>query len=395
MYEKQINETEVQYIMRICSTKDDNHWTWQQIADILNDSLNYSFDESYYRKKYKASNQANIQVNVGQNNTTALQELKAQIQDERHKLYATKIELQRLVRQQNRFELFYENIRHELTPFPAPVFNYSCNRVSPDKEYILAIADIHCGANFELPCNSYSIEECERRFDRLLVDVSDYIRYYQIRRLNVLELGDTITGLLRVSDLQLNETSVVRATVAVAKMITRFLYQLSEHCMIDYYHVPASNHSQTRPLGTKANELASEDIEYFIANYINDMLVNNERIVVHTNFGADYISIPIFNFNVIGMHGHTIKNYEAALKDLSVIHQKLIDYVFVGHLHSGKVIPGNEHDQHDTEVLVCPSFQGTDPYAFNTLGKSSKAACKMFVFDPTYGCIDIRKFILN
>jgi hypothetical protein len=67
----------------------------------------------------------------------------------------------------------------------------------------------------------------------------------------------------------------------------------------------------------------------------------------------------------------------------------------VGHWHNGKVIPGNEHGSYDTEVLMCPSFQGTDPYAFNKLGKSSKAACKMFIFDKKYGCTGTEKFILN
>ena len=33
--------------------------------------------------------------------------------------------------------------------------------------------------------------------------------------------------------------------------------------------------------------------------------------------------------------------------------------------------------------------------AFNKLGKSSKAACKMFIFDEKYGCTGTEKFILN
>ena len=113
------------------------------------------------------------------------------------------------------------------------------------------------------------------------------------------------------------------------------------------------------------------------------------------NNNFDYIEIPIFDFNVMALHGHTIKNLETALRDLSATHRKLIDYIIVGHWHNGKVIPGNEHESHDTEVLMCPSFQGTDPFAFYKLGKSSKAACKMFIFDEKYGCTGTEKFILN
>jgi hypothetical protein len=136
-------------------------------------------------------------------------------------------------------------------------------------------------------------------------------------------------------------------------------------------------------------------MEYVIGHYIHDMLGLNDRVSVHLNDGYDYIEVPVYDFNVMAMHGHTIKNMDTALRDLSVMHRKLIDYVLVGHFHNGRVIPGNEHDSHDTELLMCPSFQGTDPYAFNKLGKSSKAACKMFIFDRKYGCTGTEKFILN
>jgi len=72
-----------------------------------------------------------------------------------------------------------------------------------------------------------------------------------------------------------------------------------------------------------------------------------------------------------------------------------MDYVFIGHFHNGKVVPGNAHEGHDTELLVSPSFQGADPYALNKLGLSSKAACKMYQFDAHHGCIGTFKFILN
>ena len=181
----------------------------------------------------------------------------------------------------------------------------------------------------------------------------------------------------------------------MSRLIAGFLNTLSASCYIDYYHTPTSNHSQLRQIGSKASELASEDMEYVIGNYIHDMLIDNNRVSVHLNDGYDYIEIPIFDFNIMAMHGHTIKNLDTALRDLSATHRKLIDYIIVGHFHNGKVIPGNEHESHDTEVLMCPSFQGTDPYALNKLGKSSKAACKMFVFDRKYGCTGTEKFILN
>mgnify|MGYP003295238138 CR=1 FL=1 len=400
MYERLANENENQYIARVCSMKDQMDWTWQDIANILNEHLGYDYGESCYRKKFQMFNSMlhdNSELLFKDDKyLNQINAEKVALECERYKLNATKVEMSRLLRQQSRFELFYENVRNAIQPLPPPDdigIDSTCNR--GNKEYVLAIADLQCGANFNLPSNVYSIDECRRRFGCLANQISQYINDNGIMKLHIVELGDTVQGMLRISDIQLNESSVVEATVAAARMIADFLNKISDYCYIEYYHVPTSNHAQTRPLGTKASEMASEDVEYVIGNYIKDVLALNSRINVHLNFGQDYIWIPIHNFNVLAMHGHTIKNLESCLSDLSATHRVLLDYVIIGHYHNGRVVPGNEHESHDTELLMCPSFQGTDPYAYNKLGKSSKAACKIFVFDEKHGCTGTEKFILN
>lgn len=406
MLHKLSDENESQYIWRVGQAKDngliDN--TWEELTPILNTQCGISEEDargsSAWRKRYRVMQQAWDDVFSKQSfaaeHLDDLDIKKRELEKERQKLYATKIEAHRNLRQESRSELFYENIRDAIEALPMP--NIAVNNLlhyANNKEYLLCLADIQAGAKFDLPTNTYSLAICEARFDVLLNYVVDYIKTNCITKINVVGLGDSVQGILRLTDLKLNETSVVEATVTIARLIACFLNQLTAYCYVEYFHVPTSNHSQTRPLGSKASELACEDMEYVIGNYISDMLRANNRINVHMNNDYDYIEIPIFDFNVMALHGHTIKNLDTALKDLSVTHRKLIDYVIVGHWHNGKVIPGNEHDSHDTEVLMCPSFQGTDPYAFYKLGLSSKAACKMFIFDETYGCTGTEKFILN
>lgn len=398
--ERKPNETNDQYFYRICSIKDRLGFTWPQMADIFNNEFGCSKGETSYRKDWAAFERIfNANADKILDDDSYLEEIreaKYELEKERQKLYATKIEANRNLRQESRSELFYENIKDTIEALPMPAIAIGkAIRIVNNKEYLLCIADIQAGAKFTLPTNEYSLSICEDRFNKLLCAVADYILSNNIQKLNVVGLGDNIQGILRLTDLKLNETSVVEATVAVARMIACFLNQLSAYCNIDYYHTPTSNHSQTRQLGSKASELASEDMEYVIGNYIYDMLRENDRVAVHLNDGYDYIDIPIFNFNITAMHGHTIKNLETALRDVSATRRKLIDYLIVGHFHNGKVIPGNEHEYHDTELLLCPSFQGTDPFAYNKLGYSSKAACKMFVFDEKYGCTGTEKFILN
>lgn len=398
---KREDESEYQYFYRICKMKSALGFTWPQIAQLMNGELGIECGEAKYRKDWTTFERifnANADKLVGDGKyLEEIKEARYELEKERQKLYATKVEANRNLRQESRAELFYENIRDSIATLPMPniVFGTSDYFADHDKEYVLTIADIQGGANFKITNNEYSLKICEDRFNKLLDMVTEYVSHNRIDRLHILELGDSIQGIIHLTDLKLNETSVVEAVVTISRLIANFLNQLSTYCYIDYYHTPTSNHSQLRPIGSKANELVYEDMEYVIGHYVEDMLVNNNRVSVHLNDGYDYIEIPIFGFNVMAMHGHTIKNLDTALRDLSITYRKLIDYVFIGHFHNGKVIPGNEHDSHDTELLLCPSFQGTDPYAFNKLGKSSKAACKMFVFDKKYGCTGTEKFILN
>lgn len=389
-----------QYFYRVCNMKDSLGFTWPQMAQIFNEEFGCNKGDTAYRKRwaaFKSVFDANADKLVGEDKY--LEEIKTarrELEKERQKLYATKIEANRNLRQESRAELFYENIRDAIVKLPTPEVTYFVDKNHRNgKEYLLAIADIQAGAKFKLDCNEYSLDICKDRFSELLTMVVDYVLDNDIYKLHIVGLGDTIQGILRLSDLKLNETSVVEATVTVSRLIANFLNELSEYCHIEYYHTPLSNHAQSRNLGSKANELMYEDMEYVIGHYIHDMLVANDNVNVHLHDGYDYIDIHIFNYNITAMHGHTIKNLEDALIDVSAVRRKFIDYLLVGHWHNGRVIPGNEHGSYDTEVLMCPSFQGTDPYAFNKLGKSSKAACKMFIFDEKYGCTGTEKFILN
>lgn len=395
-YKRFENETDEELIYRICEDKD-QIGSWQNVANIINELTSNDYGESTYRKKYQAfkkmlnANQSKFVDSDAQLKEIEIQ--KRELQKERNKLYATKTEYSRQIRQQSRFELFYENVANEISLYDVPNFRY-IDTLNQKNEYILSIADIHAGANFVTETNDYSFEEITKRFEKLYTDVVNFVLDKNISNLKVLCMGDDIQGILRLSDLQLNESSVVKATVFVAKTIARFLNDLSEYCFIDYYHCPTSNHSQTRPLGTKASEIASEDVEYVICNYIKDVLVNNSRIIPHMNFGYEYIEIPIFDFKTIAMHGHTINNIDNVLKDLTYHKKTFYTTVFLAHYHAAKMGTVGEMSDTDCEVIVCPSFIGSCPYS-EKLMKGAKPSCCIYGYDKKYGHVETYKFILN
>ena len=333
------------------------------------------------------------------NNSSYLEEITKKTEElrkERIKLQTANIERNRIDRCESRQELYYEYVGNVIETLPTPVFKplFECSK-DDEMSYLVCLSDLHYGAVFQSENNDYSPAIFKDRLDYLTTQIYDFVMKKQLNKIHIACLGDTLQGLLRVSDLKINDSSVVKATVEVSRLIAQFLNSLSEFVEIDYYHVPTANHSQTRPIGSKASELADEDLEYVISHYIEDLCRNNSRVRVNLAAeGKQYIELNIDGYEILAMHGHQIKNIDTALKDLSMIRRSFCDYLILGHFHGGKELSSHEGCCHDTEILVCPSFVGSDPYS-DSIMKGSKAAVKVFGFDSLYGHTETYKFILN
>ena len=159
-------ESDQECIYRICAMKDELGYTWPEMAEILNDALQQSYSDSKYRKDYAAFCKYS---NCGPTQTTVLSDDAIAVAKERQKLYATKIETARVLRQKSRQELFYENIAYAIKTLPVPEYRRTeTTQRTRDYEYVITIADLQAGAKFDLDCNSYSLEECAKRFWMLL-----------------------------------------------------------------------------------------------------------------------------------------------------------------------------------------------------------------------------------
>lgn len=319
----------------------------------------------------------------------------ADIRKERIKLQTVNIERGRVDRSESRQEMYYEYVGDVIDTLPLPDFQPIIGEEKHDINYLVGLADVHYGATYKSISNEYSPQITKERFEYLTGRLIDFIQEKKIQKLTIVSLGDLIQGVLRLSDLKINDSSIVKATVEICRLIAIMLNELSAYTNILYYHTPSANHTQVRVLNAKANELADEDLEFLMGNYIHDLCVNNERIVVKlANDGEDFIEVYIPGNEIIAMHGHQIKNVENAIRDISMLHKKFYDCVLLGHLHNGKEIPSHEGILGDAEVLISPSFVGSDPYS-DKLCKGSKSCVKIYGFDQLYGHTETYKIILN
>lgn len=373
---------------------------WNEVADILNKRFGTAYSESCFRKAWQYFDRmysACKDIFTASNDACKEIEIKSrELRKERMKLQTANLERNRLDRNEARQELYYEQIGSLCQTLPVPEFVPYCGDTKNSITYVVAISDQHYGATFESERNTYSPDIFKERLEYLTGRLISFITDKKVNKLVVTSLGDSLQGILRMSDLAINDTAVVKAVVDYSRLVAQFLNEVSRYADISYYHVPTANHTQIRPLNSKASEIAAEDLEYVIGNYIKDMLTSNPRVTVSlADNGKQYIKIEdVFGFDVYALHGHQIKNPEGAISNLSTLINSNVDAVLMGHYHGGKETTVGEGVTHDCEVLIAPSFIGSDPYS-DSLFTGSKGAVKIYGFDELYGHTESYKIILN
>ena len=400
---KKPEETNSEYIRRVCLAREELGMTWQAIADIINAECGLSHSESKYRKDFareRAAYYTGVADSAEAEETVVPEEgdIKEQLLRERYMTAAEKAPYYRELRQDSRFERFYKVVAEQIKQLPPPEFyplsNNEYDYHEEEHEFLVTLADLHMGAKFEAVNNSYSMDIAEQRIELLLERLGKFIQRHGIAKLKVLSLGDMVQGILRISDLRLNEVAVVDAFVRAMRLLAWFLNELTKFCYVEFLQVCYSNHDQLRPLGSKASELAGEDMGKILLAYLEDTLVNNERISIYGETDKDYLEFKIFDFDCIALHGHQVNNVNTISKDLANRHRKFFDYVFLGHSHSAKELITGEGRHHNASVLVSSSIVGSCGYA-DKLMVGSKASSKVFEFDRVYGHVGSYNIILN
>lgn len=395
---KREDETEFEWKLRLCNSKLNKEidLDWSEIISIL--GLSCSSDHlrklSYAYKEYGEYLSAQ-QLEVIEDDVI-LSEIDLKIQEldkSRKKLQATKLEYNRNLRLDSRFELLYENIKDAIEAINPPIFE-PIFPIQSEEEHVVVFSDVHFGAKFTSVTNKFSREECIERFDKLLGEMIVYIKENKLNKIKIIEGGDSLQGMLRISDVRMNDIPVVDALVEFSKIMIGFLNELSKYCNIEYYHVNSANHMELRLLNSSAGQMAVEDMEKIIVNYIADALVKNDRVFVNTEFCQDNIQIKVLDYNIVALHGHQISNVKTALKDLSDKYDKPFDFLILGHYHSGIEMVVGERKSYTKEVLVCPSFIGTCPYA-DKLMVGGKSMVKIHVFQEGKGRRRTENIVLN
>ena len=308
------------------------------------------------------------------------------LQKERYKVQSEKIELNRWMREDARDELILEkiinaidNIEPIVSPTPLPV-------ILKDRSFALCYGDCHFGAEFELKglfgeiLNSYSPEEFENRMWKLFEKTKNIVKKENINVLNIYDFGDSVDGLLRVSQLWKLRYGVVDSTIKYAEFISNWLNEFTKFVNVRFQMVIDSNHSQLRLINQPKNTFTDENMSKVILAFIKERLKDNPNFEVIEN-PTGMIFDKLVGYNVLGSHGE-YKNDAQALKDFSQIYGVQINYLIGAHLHHKK----QEDVGQDIEYIRIPSIIGADDYSLS-LRKASSAGAKLLCFEEGEGKI--------
>ena len=179
------NESNIDYIHRICSIRKENKWTWNTVRDIINSELGVSYSESYYRKNFAENNWLpKVEDKDIDENKQTLYELRKErfkISDERAQNNAI---LRRMSREETLVEIA-QNVIQKLEGVKLLAQSEPKERKVGSKTAILELSDWHYGIEIDNPWNTYNPNIARER-------IKSVIQYVRISNHNYGAKGDYV-----------------------------------------------------------------------------------------------------------------------------------------------------------------------------------------------------------
>lgn len=361
---------------------------WQDIADLRSEYTGEVEHRDTIRKGAKLFYEYLEAGWIKNPNDTILTPTKAssqicELQKERYKLQAEKLEVNRWLRENARDELIVEHICQEIQKLEKmPIPNIIPVEQS-DRAGILLFGDEHYGTAFEIRglseeiLNSYSPEIFESRMWDLLSQTISIVQREGFSRLYVFSMGDFEDGLLRVKQLMQLRYGVVEGTVRYADFMSAWLNELSKYVRIEFQSTNG-NHTELRMLSQPKGTFTRENMGLVVEAILKARLADNPNFEYVKNT-TGYIYANILGYNLLGIHGE-VRSMEQAIKDFSNMYRVQIDYLLAGHKHHSR----SETVGINQEVINVPSIIGVDDYSLS-IHKMSNAGATFLVLERDKG----------
>ena len=397
-YKQKENEDTIPYLLRLAEIKIEekpDDLDWSDIAEYCGfdchyDSLRKALQPKEYGGLaiYKYLKDKMISENVSDDKVlNELEITQREIYKERQKLRDEKNEYNSLLREQSRLELFFERIDESIDKLikkkPRNIPK-SINNDNNETKIICSFADCHYGVDFDIRgfnneiLNKYNPEVFMERMWKLRDELLSFCEINNCKNVSIIDLGDSIEGILHLSQLKSLKGNIVDDIMDYAEFISDWLENLSEHISIDFY-TSEGNHSELRIITGSKGDFPHENLEKIYSRAIQRMLRNNPNIKIHKSLnGLNYFNVN--GFDILTAHGNNEKNIKNSIKEYEDTYGIKVNYMLVGHLHCKNEI----EVANGKEIIQVRSVMGINEYS-NTIKKTSKSGALMFTIHKDYG----------
>lgn len=319
---------------------------------------------------------------------------KIDLQKERYKLETEKREYSRWMREDARDDLYVEkiinsireNIGQQAEIRDIPI-------VHNGREGVLCIADAHFGKDFKIygvfneVINEYSPEIFYSRMEMLYNSVVDTVRKEGLTQIRVYNLGDSVDGFLRHSQLWTLRYGVIDSAILFGNYMGDWLRKLSSVVNVVYAQTDG-NHDELRLLDGRKGQHLNESAGKIVRNCIKLKNEDNPNFeMIENNTGLIYD--VVCGFGILGIHGE-VKDMAKAISEFECMYDVGISYLIGGHMHNEKY----QNCGIRKGTIGAGSLVGIDDFSVS-IRKAADATSSMIIFEEGRGKSIQYTYVLN
>ena len=239
-----------------------------------------------------------------------------------------------------------------------PTFLYDSPKPKTDKEAVLMFSDLHIGNECDNFYNKYNLDIAKARVNKLVNDTIEYCKNNKVVRLNVINLGDLIHGLIHTTARIEQQFDVAQQVVEASEIMAQALNKLQQAAPEVIYRSVVDNHSRMN--ADKSQHIEKESFCKLIDWYLQERLKNTKIKMCFDNLDAGLGYFELLNGKkIVFAHGHE-DSINRSFQAFIGAKREFIDYALLGHYHSAKMKSFN-----DFTVFVNGSIVGTEEYALS------------------------------
>ena len=374
---------------------------WAEI--VLGSDYKIVFSSEYLRRACKVFGiflkNAESQVD-DKDSAEELKQLLEQIKAERIKVSTANLEYNAIQRAEARNDMFKEELIRAIGRLEPIKFSRKFKpKIGNEQIGVLCIGDEHYGTTIDMESlfgekvNVYNPQVFKTRMERLMNSIEDdTYSVSSFGKLIIFDLGDSIQGIIHMSDLMKLKAGIVDCSIEYAEYISQWLVELSERLQIPIEYIAVGgNHSQIRSLNTKKGDLPEDNVAKIITQIIQLRLANNPNIIIAPYAECGFKTVQ--GVNILAYHGDDTKDVNREISFFEDYHQIDIDILLLGHFHHLEQQSVGIGLNTEKEVIKCPSIVGIDDYS-KRCRKLSRAGALLMLFEDGQKTWT-KKYILN